>query len=164
MPTWNESYTVVTYAHHNLAPGRTYELSVEGRDTNGRLLGPWDTPNPWRFTASTDGTPPAVVIRVAGGNGWPAYPLSPLELRFDGPVRIDSVVYAHDPPISGSLAWSSDRQMATFAHAPWIVGQTYEFTVLAATDVAGNRLIRPVEFSFDVQQSQSFFLPLILHR
>ncbi len=164
VPAWNASYTMVTYAHHNLVPGRTYDLSVEGRDASGRPLGPWDTPNPWRFTASTDGTPPEVVIRVAGGNGWPAYTLSPLELRFNEPVRIDSVIYAHDPPASGSLAWSSDRQLATFFHAPWTVGQTYRFTVLAATDVAGNRLILPVGYSFEVQQSQAVHLPLILHR
>lgn len=163
VPTWNASYTAVTYAHHNLVPGRTYELSVEGRDGSGRRLGPWDTPNPWRFTASADGTPPEVVIRVAGGNGWPAFTLSPLELVFSEPVRRDSVVYSHDPPVSGSLLWSPDNLRAVFFHEPWSVGQTFTFVVLTATDVTGNRLIQPMGFSFEVQQSQSVHLPLILY-
>lgn len=162
-PTWSGSHTEVSYTHHNFLPGRTYELTIRGRDNTGNPIGPGDAPNPWRFTTIADGAPPTATVQALGGTGQGPLALSPLQLTFSEPVRQNSMIYTLAPQVAGAWRWSDDTRSALFLHAGFEIGQTYTFTLLAVQDLAGNRLPQPIEFSFVVQPTKFVQMPLVLH-
>ncbi len=163
-PTWNDDHTRVSYRHQNFLPGRTYELTVQGSDTEGHLIGPGDAPNPWRFSTTSDGQPPTASVRIAGGSSGAALVRSPIALTFSEAVRPDSVVYTIVPPVQGELRWVDDARTALFLHAGFQVGQTYTFTLATAKDLAGNNLPAPVSLSFVVQPTRYVQLPLVIQQ
>lgn len=158
-PTWNADQTVVTFTHTLFVYGETYQLSLLGQDLRGNALGAGPAPNPWTLVATTDNVAPGAVITAPLTGLSAILTTQPLSLVFTEPVRPASVTYAITPDVGGALRWEMDGQRATFVHDRFAVGKTYTFTLLAATDRAGNKLEAPVQASFTVGETFYRYFP-----
>jgi hypothetical protein len=161
-PAWNGDFTAVSLLHTGFNAATEYELLLYGQDQHGNRLRAGPVPNPWSFSTTTDSAPPGASIMAPGNEDGAVLATAPIIATFSEPVRTESVTYSIIPYLHGSLHWESTAQRVVFVHDRFQTGQIYTFSLLTATDRAGNRLPGAASLSFTVEETGYTHLPLVL--
>lgn len=155
-PTWNGQGNLVTYSHTGLKAGKTYQITVQGKDLQGNELGAGTAPKTWSFAAAEDTVAPTVILRVEQASPAPGTLPVLIHMDFNEPMRIGSLAYSVSPDLNSEdiITWdaSGTNAVVSFTDSGGAGdGQVYTFSLTEGKDLAGNDLAQPAQTSFSLE-------------
>jgi methionine-rich copper-binding protein CopC/protocatechuate 3,4-dioxygenase beta subunit len=143
MENWNPTTDVVTMTHNIFAPSTTYNFTVTAADDlAGNPLAAGPVANPWNWTTgAVDLTPPNITATnpVNMATGVPTN--QAVVVTFSEPINTGTFTYTILPdPLGWMENWNPTFDTVTMTHNAFAPSTTYNMTVTAADDLAGNPL------------------------
>jgi hypothetical protein len=138
---WNATNEMVTMTHANFASNTLYTFTVtSANDTSNNPLIPGPVPNPWEWT-TVDAQSPEITVTNPVNMATGVLMTQDVVITFSEEIDTATFMWTIAPDPGGwTWVWSAGNTTATGSHTNFADNTTYNFTVTAADDLAGNPL------------------------